>query len=446
MDLDELSQQWIEESKAYVRSINAYVDKGLTEGWDTVGDEPEDTREALAEQVLHFIREFNRGGNIAALRSKFPPASDPFHKYIKEGGQGLSSVSLLDDGRILVRIGASYEQGRVVEIDHFEIKERPEIINFGCSSNRVFYAVAKKDGIQVHKGWDGPVVAEFKWPTGLEDLPPTMQASPLDSPLPVTQLLPFPDGQGVLLVSSVGLYLLTENAPRRLLPDLEQIEMEYEETIDEQELDGEEGDIGADQLLSMDMEHGAISYSGEFIAVGHQSSSHLIFNRDGHLLGDVGHLSEYPHYAIFSSDDEMLALNSCHFYNGMTIGFPLKLLPNVDIPPYDLDPRCVELNDGARVYVGLYRKGEFIIGDALGYLRAFDKNGSFKWQHYIGSTITAMDVSDDGKTLAVTSYAGLLCLLNLDTGEQDPFTIGTATHKEFRRWLFWKTEQTPLAW
>jgi hypothetical protein len=59
--------------------------------------------------------------------------------------------------------------------------------------------------------------------------------------------------------------------------------------------------------------------------------------------------------------------------------------------------------------------------------------------------VNAIDVRRDGARLVVTTFAGFLCLIDLDTGSADPFTIGTATHRERRRWLFWKNEPTPLA-
>ena len=81
----------------------------------------------------------------------------------------------------------------------------------------------------------------------------------------------------------------------------------------------------------------------------------------------------------------------------------------------------------------------------MGYLRAFDMKGNPRWRHFIGSRIDAIDVSRDGKRLIATTYAGFLSIIDLDTGERDPFTIGTATHPERRRWVFWRGEK-PHVW
>jgi WD40 repeat protein len=197
----------------------------------------------------------------------------------------------------------------------------------------------------------------------------------------------------------------------------------------------------------LSMEHGAISPDGKLIAAGHQSSLHYLFDADSlDVVAEIGYLSEYPHHAAFSRDGEVVAFNSCHFYNGMTIGVPTDLLPGLKTAPYELDHRLILLEEGSRVYASVSRDDEFIIGDASGYLRAFDLKGNFLWRHFIGSTVGDIDVDRDGKRLIVTTYAGFLSILDMDTGEPDPFAIGTATHRERRRWLFWKKESHPLIW
>jgi hypothetical protein len=110
------------------------------------------------------------------------------------------------------------------------------------------------------------------------------------------------------------------------------------------------------------------------------------------------------------------------------------------------DREVVVVNSEARVYASAWRSGEFILGDAWGNLSAFDQKGEHHWDHFIGSSICAMDLSADGRRLIASTYAGLLVILDLDTGEGDPYRIGTSTHRERRRWLFWKNEKKPLAW
>jgi DNA-binding beta-propeller fold protein YncE len=196
------------------------------------------------------------------------------------------------------------------------------------------------------------------------------------------------------------------------------------------------------------MVHAAMSQDGRLLAAGYQSSLHYVFDGETYeIIGEVGHWSEYPHHTVFSDDESLIAFNSCHFYNGVTIGVPTSLLPGLKTEPYDReDERIVPLQSGARVYAAVARRDEFIVGDALGYLRAFDNKGRFRWQHFIGSTVGDIDIGPDGRRLVVSTYAGFLCFIGLDTGEADPYQIGTATHRERRRWLFWRQENGPLRW
>jgi len=199
--------------------------------------------------------------------------------------------------------------------------------------------------------------------------------------------------------------------------------------------------------LSFDlaMPHGAISRDGKFIAIGSQDSSHLVFNENYEQIADIGNQSEYPHYTLFSQDNTMLAMNSCHFYNGCTIGVKTAILEGLETEPYKDDERVVVLNESARVYAGVSRNGEFIIGDASGYIRAMDETGKLIWQLFLGSSIGDMDISEDGKFLLVSTYAGFLAKYDLDSAEKAPHQIGSGSQRELFRWVFWKGEK-PLLW
>lgn len=437
----ELSRRWREESQRYVAAINDFVRRGLQEGWENVdGEEPKDTRQQMAEAVLNALRRANQLGNTDGLHERFPRAHGPFLEMLKENGQELPVVLLLDDGRIVLQIGAPFESGRVVLIDDRKVTELPsEVITVGHSPNRKFFAVARREGATVHQGWEGPVSGRLKWPMGTEGVPEGFDLEPIQGIPLVTRLIPFNTGDRALLVSFDGIFVLTEDQAIRLLPTEDQLRERFEKR--------REKDPSGPLSYGLSMEHGAISPDGKLIAVGHQDSLHYLFDaRTYNIVGEIGNLSEYPHYAAFSKDGSLVAFNSCHFYSGKTVGVPTKLLPGLKTKPYKLDDRLRLLQKGARVYAAVSRKDEFIIGDANGYLRAFDFQGTFRWQHFIGSSVGDMDISPDGKRLIVSTYAGFLSILDLDTGEADPFVIGTATHKERRRWLFWKNEPKPLIW
>ena len=112
----------------------------------------------------------------------------------------------------------------------------------------------------------------------------------------------------------------------------------------------------------------------------------------------------------------------------------------------DFDRDLVVLDCDASATVSAWRTGEFILGDALGNVQAFDRDVERRWHHYIGSSVNGVDVSADGRRLVASTYAGLVVALDLDMVEPDPYRIGTSTHRERRRWLFWRMESKPLAW
>ncbi|PQO37316.1 WD40 repeat domain-containing protein [Bremerella cremea] len=441
MTFEELSRRWIDESKRYVNAINHYVQLGEEAGWENFQEQqPEDTRQSLAEGILQAIRRANETDATDNLGQRFPRAHGPFIDMLDENGQSLPTVFCLDDDRIIVRIGASYETGKVIIIDDKQISPvASDVITIGRSPNRNFFAVAREDGVTISLGWEGTESVHLRWPTGREGIPDGFETDSIDGPPIITQLIPFDTGDRALLVSPDGVFVMTEDETIRLLPTLEQLEEHFQWLQEEYPDDTPSYDLS--------MEHACLSPDGRLIAAGHQSSLHYVFDAQTYkLISEVGHLSEYPHYAVFSSDGNMVAFNSCHFYNGITIGVPTHLLPGLQTEPYQPDKRLTTLEEGSRVYAAVARDDEFIIGDASGYLRAFDLKGNARWRHFLGSTIGNMDLSADGKQLIVTTYAGFLSILDLDQASPDPMVIGNSKHHESRRWLFWKQEEKPLIW
>lgn len=432
-------QEWRQKTLQYVESVNTFVAKGLAAGWDNAGAEPSDPgRDELAPDVLAAIREANANGQLDSLREHWPPAHSPLIGLLEENGQSIPVVCVLSDDSILARVGAPYESGKIVHIADDSVQDIEADGFFGYGPNKNFFAFSRSEGIEIREGWNGSRVALCSWPTGLEGIPDGFDVKPfVERPVP-TRLVPFPDGKRVLLVSSDGIFVLSPENALRLLPSTDQLKEHFDWSQKEY----------PDDALSMglSMEHGAISHDGKYIAVGSQDSTHLLFDDNLKLVGDVGNRSEYPHYAVFNSDDSMVAVNSCHFYNGTTLGVPTDLLPGLETEPYEDDERITVLEEGARVYAGIGRRDEFIIGDASGYVRAFNADGTQRWQLFVGSTVGDIDVSADGSTLVLSTYAGFLSIIKMDAGKQAPHQIGNSQHMETRRWIFWKNEENPLIW
>jgi hypothetical protein len=430
--------EWREKVLAHAASTNAFVARGLSIGWEAAGSQPPEPDLAhLIPNLIEALRESTRRGTFGVLRASWPPAHAPLIPWLEEHGQSIPFVRFLDDGSLVARIGAHYDVNtKTVHIRGDTVVDLPTIGPCGQSPNRKYFAFARESGVEIREGWNGQRIALCPWPLGTEDVPDGFEVSPLPKHPTPTRLVPFPDGGRVLLVSDDGIFVLAPNSARRLLPTREQLREHFLWLRE---------NYPADPLAcSVDMEHGAISNEGTLIAIGDQSSSHLVFDADLRLVLEVPPASEYPHHAIFSADDAVLALNSCHFYNGTTLGIATSALRNWQ--SMSGAPEPFRLEDGARVYAAAARNDEFIVGDASGYVRAFDKAGKYRWQQFVGSSIGDIDLSADGRRLAVSTYAGFLSIFRLDAGEQHPHQIGNGNHLEERRWVFWKGEPAPLIW
>lgn len=430
---------WNERIVAHAQAVNAYVDIGRTKGWEHAGDEPAAPDVShLVGAAIDAVRSANRSGDTKKLRENWFPAHQPLVPILEQNGQSIPTVCLLDDGSVLARIGSPYEHGRTVRLVTDQVEEHPDIGFFGRCPNRRFFAVCSEKGIEIRDGWCGPVTATCRWPTGIEGVPQEVPAKPFDANPTPTAVTPFPDGLRVLLVSRDGIFVLSETGAVRLLPTESDIKDYAEWSLKKHP--------GDSPIPDLSMEHAAISPSGRLIAVGSQDSTHLVFDSNFEVVADIGPMSEYPHYAVFSTDESMLAVNSCHFYNGITLGVRTKLLPGLTTKSWEQDESVPILEDNARVYAGASRHDEFIIGDASGYVRAFDFDGNFRWEVFIGSSVGSIDVSPDLKTVVVSTYAGFISLIELDAGAPPDYQIGVGDHQELYRWIFWKNERAPLIW
>ncbi len=434
-------QAWKQHVLDYAAAINRYVEKGLRDGWDQCGEEPQmaPTEHLLASwrQALEAI---NRPGTDAARRDAFrqdwPPAHLPLIPLLKEEGLHVAALALLDDGSLLARIGAPYQAGHVVRIIGDQTERVDGVSFFGRCPARRYFALALQDGVLVTDGWGGALVAQMAWPNGLEDLPEGVKAEPLAAAPRPTQLIPFPDGQRVLLVSDDGIFVLSTRGAQRLLPSRTDLSNALAD-----------GDLSEDEgPWSLSMAHGAVSPDGRWIAVGCQDGYHLVFDAELRPVATIGPVGEYPHFALFNGRSDHAIFNACHFYNGATLGVAVADLPGLKTDYYDGDARTPTLQEGARVYAGVHRGDEYIVGDAHGYLRAFSESGDERWQHFIGSTIGAIDISSDGKLLVASSCAGFISFVQLDAGQAADWQIGTGPHRELRRWVFWKSFERPLLW
>ena len=405
-----LQTQWNIQGCSYATEINAqlaFVEEHGLHNWK--GEEPADNRNELALEVLSLLKKANKEGNIDTFRASYPPAHAPFINIIQEQGQNIENLCYINEDTVAFVIGSAYEKRKAYVLTNRHIEKLSDSIQaIGRSHQNNIYAIAKTNFITTYKNWQGKKIAEFK-------LPPVAE-------LPISQLIPFNDGLSVLLISSEGIYLLTTNGHSMIHPVPDPEDKDWSSYID--------------------MEHAAVSYDNNLIAVGDQTSAHRILNREGGHIATIAPESSYPHYALFSKDGQQVLLNSCYLYNGTTISVPVAGIPGYKTGVH----RHTIIDKNCRVYAAVATSEHYIFGDAAGHIQAFDKEGKKCWHYFVGSTITSMALSEDEKTLWVASCSGMIHKLKLNEGQRDNHTIGNGNHYEEFRVIFWKNEPQPLVW
>lgn len=414
MDSDtNLREEWNRRGAQYAQEVNQMVAFAEKHGWENwQGKEPEDERSHLASPILNKLRAANREQSIDEFREAYPPSHAPFVELLNEKAQSIEQLHWIEEEKIVFLTGTAYQQRQAYVLNGTDLLELDDrIVAIGKSPRNGIFAVATGERIVTTRGWQGEAIKSFKRESS--------------NGLGITQLLPFNDGQRLLIVTSEGIYLAAD-----------------QEVLIHPVPDPDDDEWTPD----IDMENAALSNDNAFIIVGDQASDHRILTADGHQVGSVGPQSSYPHFCLFSKDDQQLITNSCHFYNGVTVGVASDQLAGLHIEAYEESSLYQVVDEEMRVYTGVAAGGYYILGDAYGYIRALDQSGNQLWRYFLGSTISGITISEDKKTLWVGSYSGMLHKLKLGAGHRDNHTIGNGNHYEAFRLLFWKNEEMVLRW
>ena len=408
----EWQKEWNEKGEKYAKAVNDMVAFAEVHGWDAYkGEDAVDGREYLGEAVFKLLKEANERGETAKFRADFPPSSVIFSEdKLKDKlgnidqicplrGENVLFIASSDDGKTLYLL----EGDRVSEV-------AKGVIAVGKSKRNEIYALLRRDEIELIKGYDGRGGGE----------PIAKFSHEVELTYDEAEILPFNDGSKVLLSCHDGIFLISQSGAKLIHPIYEEL---YED---------DEGNVAP---LYIDMANATLSNDNALIVAGEQNTDeHVLMDSEGERLGGIGAQSAYPHFCLFSEDDTQLITNSCHFYNGVTIGVDRALLKRgLEVGFYDPDggdeQNFTLIDDAMRVYAGVATRDFYILGDAYGYIKAVGKDGRKIWRHYLGGTIKSMALSDDGGVLFVGTYGGRLHKLRLGAG-QDNHTIGNGNHKE----------------
>lgn len=407
-DRNGIQEEWNIKGEKYATEVNAMVEFGEKNGWENwKGKEPEDKRDHLADKVIELLREANFTEKVIEFRQNFPPAHTPLIKYFEEKGQSIDQIHFIEHEKIVFLTGTAYQKRQAFVLNGKEVIKLDKSIDaIGKSKRGNIFAIQIGNKITTTNGWQGDLISEFE----IKE----------NEGIRINQLIPFNDGLKVLSITSEGIYLISKYEEKMIhpVPDLEDDEWDS----------------------YMSMENGTISNNNRYIIVGDQNSDHRVLDINGTQIAEIGPQSSYSHFCLFSDNDSQLISNSCHFYNGMTIGVQTNKLNGLKIEAYEESELYDVIEDGMRVYCGIAVDDYYILGDAYGYIKAVDTKGQLIWRHFLGSTIGGLTISEDKEILWVASCTGMIHKLRLGKGHRDNHTIGNGNHYEDFRLIVWKDE------
>lgn len=443
--LQALSQLWNEPGRLLAADVQKQLGRFHRGEIEDVKLPSDPRDESLAQQVLDAVLKLNEEDRWSEARQWFTPAHEPLIPWMNN--QELPFVVALGGDEALFRRGSTYQEGHLWHVSGDNLTPLPDQFAAAISPDRRMLAVADAEGIRVHQGWNGPLVAQFPWPQADLMVPDWVPSSLKDQykvEPPVTSLEHLSvTNSGTLIAIATSSGILVGNAqgersywhlalPRHEEPD----EWVLEELQNEEPI-GFHGD----------MVHLALSGDGKFLGCGAQDDGHYLFSikPDGKtsVWAKLGHRSEYPHNACFSDDGTHAAFNSCHFYHGATIAAEIQSVREVTTEPYEEDIRTPVINNYLRVYASTWlpetalpsKKGAFALAGAS-ILTIATPTGEVQSELIFGSSGSGIDYCPATQTLVLSSYSGFLHFLN--PSEIDPSGMGWKPPRERKRWCFLK--------
>lgn len=267
MNIDDIKKEWNSKGSKYASDVNKMVEFGETNGWDNwKGKEPEDKRDHLAEAVFQLLKEANNNNTVNAFRNDFPPAHSPMVQFMKEKSQSIQQLFFIDAQKIVFMVGTAYQKRQAYLLKGDQVIALESTIGtIGKSKRNNVFAIVTNNTIVTTQGWEGNIIETFELETAKN--------------LGITELIPFNDGKKVLMVTSEGIFIITQNTEKMIHPLPDPEDDEWEPYID--------------------MENATLSNDNKYIVVGDQCSDHRILDQNGTEVGAVGPQSSYPDFCLF---------------------------------------------------------------------------------------------------------------------------------------------------
>ena len=420
----------------------------------------EDTRNPdLAQAVLAEVVALNASGRGAEARDFFDPAHAPFIPELEKGGRGLKGCAILGEDDFLVQQGTPWQQTTTWRISNNRFHKVENVAGFAWSRNRAHFVTLYRNGsMTIGTSFDSDVARLLPAPTQDDFVPKGLPDSErsnfkVHDGSAIQDIAISDDGRKVLLTDADrGVLLLNDIGEswetHLLYPSLELDLRDH--------LEDWFGEMDDPYSPAFDMLHSALSPDGAFAALGTQDVGHYIvdISASPELYAKLGHLSEYPHHAVFSDDSQVVAFNSCHFYNGATFASRIGDVKGMTTDPCEQASVQTLLNAYLRVYAAGFvpaamtpndESGAFLLAGS-GFAACVTPNGKLLWEVGFGSSAGDVDVCPNTGRVLLASYSGMLHLFDPKQSQDVPILEGYNVPKELKRWVFWDRLARPLIW
>ena len=225
---EQASKRWIEEGLSFASDLNAWLAIGYEKNWQDVdmSTEPHDTRSDMTSYVIDYLARANQAGDYESPRKLFPPAHAPIRHLLKEQGQFISQLLLLESGEIVVCVGGYWQNSFVYKINNNQITKLDGVIAIGACPNKKYYAKAYEDRIEISNGFDGDLISTLPYPKnygkaldGIDVL-----KSDFENQIRIMDLVVFPDGKKVLFISRAGIFAISSKGSELVFPNRQLLE------------------------------------------------------------------------------------------------------------------------------------------------------------------------------------------------------------------------------
>ncbi len=426
---DNLAAEWNARGRAHFKTCS----DGLTAHYEhgapfERGDDPRSAEAAQA--VLDAVVALNANGQWQAARARFDPAHEPFIPILRAQGQGLSCVTAVGPDACIFRLGSEHRSGRAVHIEAGRITVLEDLLAIAPSRDHAWFVVVTRDGFHIRQDWADADTAVLPWPVKVRPLE-TVRISD--------------DGRRIAFADDdLGIWMgdVPSRAWRRFHPT----------EADIAELKAED----PDDDWSSSMTNCDLSPDGRYLAFGTQDYGHDVHRIDEALTSELWCTIcpdiDYPHAACFSDDGRYLALNGCHFYNGVTLCVDVPASRGFIKPDYESDPHTPAIDTSLRIYASTWLPpeatgqdtGAFVLA-GLGTMTAVTPAGQVLFSQYFGSSASGIDYCPRTRRLFLGSYSGILHVYDIDRLADPTQTFGYRPRHEVYRWIFWR-DYPPFRW